>query len=70
MSMRPPSSLMLARTVPVDRSKVVSRSSDGGDYQAYKAPTTCNCYFDLIATGATSCKTCNTDADCSASAPN
>jgi hypothetical protein len=48
----------------------VSRSDDGGDYTPYKPSLTCNCYFDLIATGATSCTTCNTNADCPSRAPN
>jgi hypothetical protein len=48
----------------------VSRANDGGDYGLFKAPTTCNCYFDLHATGATSCHTCNANTDCPASAPN
>jgi hypothetical protein len=47
----------------------VARSDDGGEYDPYKPSLTCNCYFDLIATGATSCTKCNTNADCSAAAP-
>ena len=37
----------------------VTRTNDGGDYTTFKAPSTCNCYFDLHATGATGCQTCN-----------
>ena len=48
----------------------VSRSDDGGDYTPYKPALTCNCYFDLIATGATACTECNTNADCPSRAPN
>jgi hypothetical protein len=48
----------------------VSRSNDGGDYTPYRAPVTCNCYFDLIATGTTGCAPCSTNADCSSDAPN
>jgi hypothetical protein len=48
----------------------VSRSDDGGDYAPYKAPKTCNCYFDLVATGATSCQKCQQSSDCPSSAPN
>jgi hypothetical protein len=48
----------------------VARVSDGGNYQPYAPPTTCNCYFDLIATGSTACKACNTNADCPSSSPN
>jgi hypothetical protein len=47
----------------------VNRSDDGGDYTPFKAPKTCNCYFDLIATGATSCTPCNTNNDCTSDAP-
>jgi hypothetical protein len=46
------------------------RSSDGGDYSPFTASVTCNCYFDLIATGNTSCKPCSTSGDCPSSAPN
>jgi hypothetical protein len=48
----------------------VARTTDGGGYQPYASPVTCNCYFDLIATGSTSCKPCSTNADCSVSTPN
>jgi len=47
----------------------VTRTSDGGDYTPYKAPVTCNCYFELHATGSTSCPTCRTNSDCPARAP-
>jgi hypothetical protein len=48
----------------------VSRSNDGGDYTPYRAPVTCNCYFDLMATGTTGCVPCSTGADCSGETPN
>jgi hypothetical protein len=48
----------------------VTRSDDGGDYTPYKPPLTCNCYFDLIATGVTGCTKCSTNADCPSRAPN
>jgi hypothetical protein len=48
----------------------VSRSSDGAEYQPFRPTETCNCYFDLVATGSTSCQACNTDLDCPTSAPN
>ncbi len=48
----------------------VTRTNDGGDYAPFKASSTCNCYFDLHATGATSCQACNANADCPSSAPN
>jgi hypothetical protein len=48
----------------------VSRKSDGADYSPSTAPVTCNCYFDLIATGATTCQACSTNADCPSATPN
>jgi hypothetical protein len=48
----------------------VTRSSDGGDYSPVKPSVTCNCYFDLHATGATECRSCNANGDCPGSAPN
>ena len=36
---------------------------------AFKAPVTCNCYFELHATGSTTCKTCRTNGDCPTRAP-
>jgi ABC-type phosphate transport system substrate-binding protein len=48
----------------------VARTGDGGNYEPYSTPTTCNCYFDLIATGSTTCKPCSTNADCPTSSPN
>jgi hypothetical protein len=47
----------------------VTRTSDGGDYTPYKAPVTCNCYFELHATGSTTCPMCRTNSDCPARAP-
>ncbi len=49
----------------------VTRTSDlGGDYTPFKPAESCNCYFDLIATGTTTCAPCSTNGDCPASAPN
>jgi hypothetical protein len=48
----------------------VTRANDGGDYTPFKAPVTCNCYFELHATGSTSCQPCNANTDCPSSAPN
>jgi hypothetical protein len=48
----------------------VTRTNDGGDYTAFKAPVTCNCYFDLHASGVMTCRTCTANSDCPASAPN
>jgi hypothetical protein len=48
----------------------VTRTNDGGDYTPFKASSTCNCYFDLHANGATSCQTCSANSDCPSRAPN
>ena len=48
----------------------VTRANDGGDYTPFKAPVTCNCYFELHATGSTSCQPCTANADCPNAAPN
>jgi hypothetical protein len=48
----------------------VTRTSDGGNYTPFKAPVTCNCYFELHATGSTTCQPCRTNSDCSTRAPN
>jgi hypothetical protein len=48
----------------------VSRASDGSDYTPFNAPVTCNCYFDLHATGSTTCQPCDANSECPASAPN
>jgi hypothetical protein len=48
----------------------VTRANDGGDYSPFKAPVTCNCYFELNATGMTSCQPCGANTDCPSSAPN
>jgi ABC-type phosphate transport system substrate-binding protein len=48
----------------------VTRANDGGDYTPFKAPVTCNCYFDFHATGTTSCKPCGANSDCPGSSPN
>jgi ABC-type phosphate transport system substrate-binding protein len=48
----------------------VGRANDGGDYTPFRAPVTCNCYFDLHATGSNLCQTCNANSDCPHSAPN
>jgi hypothetical protein len=48
----------------------VGRASDGNGYQPYQPTTWCNCYFDLIATGSTTCMQCSTNADCPSNTPN
>jgi hypothetical protein len=47
----------------------VTRTNDGGNYTPFKAPVTCNCYFELHATGSTTCRPCRTNSDCPAGAP-
>jgi hypothetical protein len=42
----------------------VQRAQDGHDYQPYAPSTSCSCYYDLEATGQTSCVPCKTDSDC------
>jgi ABC-type phosphate transport system substrate-binding protein len=42
----------------------VQRADDGHDYQPYAPITACSCYYDLQATGQTSCKSCSQDSDC------
>ncbi len=48
----------------------VTRGNDGGDYTPFKAPVTCNCYFELLATGSTTCQPCSANTDCPSLAPN
>ncbi|MCL2449523.1 MAG: hypothetical protein FWD17_11295, partial [Polyangiaceae bacterium] len=48
----------------------VTRADDGNNYTPYTPAPTCNCYFDFIATGATTCRPCSTNADCQADSPN
>jgi hypothetical protein len=47
----------------------VQRSSDGAGYEAYTPPTSCNCYYDFQATGATSCTGCTGPSECPMTAP-
>jgi hypothetical protein len=42
----------------------VQRADDGHDYKPYAPITACSCYYDLQATGQTSCKSCSQDSDC------
>jgi ABC-type phosphate transport system substrate-binding protein len=42
----------------------VQRSDDGHDYKPYAPITSCSCYYDLQATGQTSCTPCKKDSDC------
>ncbi|HEY0463038.1 MAG TPA: hypothetical protein VGC79_02465 [Polyangiaceae bacterium] len=47
----------------------VKRESDFTGLSCYAPTAPCGCYFDKLATGATACTTCSTNADCSGSAP-
>jgi hypothetical protein len=47
----------------------VTRTSDGGNYTPFVPPATCHCYFDVQATGQTSCTTCRTSSDCPTATP-
>ena len=42
----------------------VQRSAEVGPVSSFKAASSCDCYFDFTATGATTCKTCAAAADC------
>jgi ABC-type phosphate transport system substrate-binding protein len=46
----------------------VQRADDGHGYMPYAPVKSCSCYYDLQATGQTSCVPCKKDSDC-ASAP-
>jgi hypothetical protein len=58
-----------AGTVP-ECAMEVKRTSDLGPIQSFAPDAPCGCYFDFVATGATSCSKCTTNAECNASAPN
>lgn len=47
----------------------VQRSSDFTGLSCYAPTDPCNCYFESIATGATSCDACNSDAQCGGDSP-
>ncbi len=47
----------------------VSRNAEVGPLKPNVSSTPCGCYFELKASGTTSCKTCNTPSDCPSSAP-
>jgi hypothetical protein len=42
----------------------VTRSSEMGPLSPYTPSPSCNCYFDSVATGASTCQACTTQADC------
>ena len=43
----------------------VKRSSEVGAMSPQHPPTPCGCYYDSLTNGATTCKTCTKDTDCS-----
>jgi hypothetical protein len=47
----------------------VSRTVELGPLASYAAPGSCNCYYDYVATGQSSCTRCAKTSDCPASAP-
>lgn len=47
----------------------VKRTTEMGPLSAYKTESACGCFFDKVANGATSCKTCGGPGDCPSSAP-
>jgi hypothetical protein len=48
----------------------VKRSSDMGPIESYAPDAPCGCFFESVATGATSCEACGSDAECPVNAPN
>lgn len=57
-----------AGTVP-DCAMEVKRTSDLGDYESYAPAEPCGCYFEKLATGASTCSECESNTDCGSSAP-
>lgn len=47
----------------------VTRTSELGPLASYAPPGACDCYFDYVSTGQSSCTTCARASDCPASAP-
>jgi hypothetical protein len=47
----------------------VSRSDELGPLASYAPTGACNCYFDYVATGASSCARCSKASDCPGSTP-
>ena len=48
----------------------VQRADDLGNLTPYAPAAPCGCFFEATATGASTCATCSSNADCSANAPN
>jgi hypothetical protein len=47
----------------------VRRTTEGGPISAYTPDQSCGCYYDFRTTGATKCKACTTDGDCTTASP-
>lgn len=47
----------------------VVRETEGGAVKPYDPPSPCGCYFEQVATGATSCQSCSVPTDCPSEAP-
>lgn len=71
---RPPGSLDLIQVsalnnlVPTCAMKV-KRASEVGPLSSFAPPNACGCYFEKVATGKTSCKTCMGNSDCPGASP-
>ncbi len=52
-----------AHTIPLCAMKV-KRTADGGDFSLYQPAAPCGCYFEKLATGATTCTACQMDNQC------
>jgi hypothetical protein len=62
-------SLVIQRHLIPQCAMRVSRSQEVGPVVPFKPAPSCGCFFDLKATGSTSCAACKTSADCPATAP-
>ena len=47
----------------------VARISDGGPLSPSKRTISCDCYFDSLVTGKTSCRSCTGSSECNSDAP-
>jgi hypothetical protein len=47
----------------------VARTAEMGPLMSYAPAASCSCYYDYVATGASTCKPCSKAADCPSSAP-
>lgn len=70
----PPNGLNLIQTDEVNNlvpscAMKVQRSTEGGALTPFSPANSCSCYYDVLSTGKTSCKTCSSPTDCPTSAP-